>query len=110
MHRTMLMALMLVLGSASLALGEDTPDTPFFENNVSRAVTWERPANMPLFAEDGRPYWIVDGHASWSPADPADGWLPRWSDDGQPYFESLSSGEVSRRALPSWHTHAHPVV
>ena len=97
-----MLPLLVLLGTALLVSAEHTHDAPFFENNVTQETTWERPANMPLFAEDGRPYWIVDGHASWMPAKQVDAWQPRWDPDGHPFFESLATtGEATWERPPS---------
>lgn len=74
-----------VLTAAALAdavrpMPSDPPamaDRPFYANNVTHETTWMRPPSMPFFAEDGRPYWLVDSEASWMPDDADAAWRPR---------------------------------
>ena len=98
MRRVVVFAALVAVAGATLPAEHDAP---FYENNVTLDSSWERPSAMPHFAEDGRPFWVVDGVASWEPADAADGWRPRWSPDGHPFFESLSSGAVVWERPPS---------
>lgn len=75
--------------------GAGDSDLPFYSNNVTGETSWSRPASMPYFDDDGRPYWLVHDMPSWEAADPRDGWRPRWSPDGEPFFERLDTQEVS---------------
>ena len=101
------MRALLLLAVAVLAhvCGARATEALFFHNNVTGVNTWTRPAEMPYFdADSGKPYWLINGEASWTPVDKELGWVVHWSDGAVPFFvnEALNLTVWERPAVLGW--------